>query len=566
MDDNIERYDRQIRLWGHHGQNKCSDARVCLVNSNSLGAEILKGLCLAGIASFTILDSHKLTPEDVGCIFISRNSVGMNRGQSVRQMLLQLNGDVSGEVHPVEKYLPQNISTDNESNYEMNPVDVEFWKRFDVVIISGFLNLNQIMRLSKICWSLNTPLLVCKSIGFFGSMRIQVQEHLIVETHPDNPLPDFSLDKPFSDLRCYLDSIDLESDDSIDEINKYPYVVIVYYYLKRWQNHNGFQSTRLPSSYQEKSALRELISEGLKRINKMRKQRKRDEDSGLEQEIMFDNFHEADKAVNSCFSISSKLPSSVQNLFDHPKIINSFETNRSTFWSIMSAIKEFVFRQDDDPTLPISGIIPDMTSSSEQYLRVQNIYAKKAREDIDNVFGIVQNLVGAENGSPGQTLYEETKLICKNIRDLKMINTSAIFQEYDFRSSVIKEDNDEDEYIAIGLSLKALDVFFSAYGRLPGRQPDQVETDIGKLKCCLNQIVGRTSSKLKNLDQCLYELCRYGGAELHATSAFIGGCVAQEAIKFITNQYIPIDDTVIYNAMTASTKTFRFQDAFAEIH
>jgi amyloid beta precursor protein binding protein 1 len=35
-----------------------------------------------------------------------------------------------------------------------------------------------------------------------------------------------------------------------------------------------------------------------------------------------------------------------------------------------------------------------------------------------------------------------------------------------------------------------------------------------------------------------------------------GGCAAQEAIKFITGQYKPVNNTFIYDAITSNTATF----------
>lgn len=35
-------------------------------------------------------------------------------------------------------------------------------------------------------WELDIPLIQCRSIGFLGYLRIQVKEHTIVESHPDN--------------------------------------------------------------------------------------------------------------------------------------------------------------------------------------------------------------------------------------------------------------------------------------------------------------------------------------------------------------------------------------------
>lgn len=52
-----------------------------------------------------------------------------------------------------------------------------------------------------------------------------------------------------------------------------------------------------------------------------------------------------------------------------------------------------------------------------------------------------------------------------------------------------------------------------------------------------------------------YSRCRYGAAELHTLSAFIGGVAAQEAIKIITHQFIPFNNTYIYNAMKQTSVT-----------
>lgn len=38
---------------------------------------------------------------------------------------------------------------------------------------------------------------------------------------------------------------------------------------------------------------------------------------------------------------------------------------------------------------------------------------------------------------------------------------------------------------------------------------------------------------------------------------FSGGCVAQEIIKLITKQYIPINNTFIYNAITSETAVYK---------
>lgn len=55
-----------FRLWGDHGQTQLENAKVCLINANALGTEILKSLVLPGIGAFTIVDGEKVSEEDIG--------------------------------------------------------------------------------------------------------------------------------------------------------------------------------------------------------------------------------------------------------------------------------------------------------------------------------------------------------------------------------------------------------------------------------------------------------------------------------------------------------------------
>jgi amyloid beta precursor protein binding protein 1 len=53
------------------------------------------------------------------------------------------------------------------------------------------------------------------------------------------------------------------------------------------------------------------------------------------------------------------------------------------------------------------------------------------------------------------------------------------------------------------------------------------------------------------------EVARAKGGELHNISALTGGMVSQEVIKIITKQYIPIDNTCIYDGITSRTQVLR---------
>ena len=55
------------------------------------------------------------------------------------------------------------------------------------------------------------------------------------------------------------------------------------------------------------------------------------------------------------------------------------------------------------------------------------------------------------------------------------------------------------------------------------------------------------------------QICRYGGAELHSVAAFLGGVAAHEVIKLVTGQYVPLDNMVIYNAVTSNVTSYKLE-------
>lgn len=57
--------------------------------------------------------------------------------------------------------------------------------------------------------------------------------------------------------------------------------------------------------------------------------------------------------------------------------------------------------------------------------------------------------------------------------------------------------------------------------------------------------------------QAAEEVARAEGGELHNISALTGGMVAQEVIKVITKQYIPIDNTCIFDGIGSRCQVLR---------
>jgi amyloid beta precursor protein binding protein 1 len=73
----VDRYDRQIRLWGARGQRKLGTSKVALLKCSGGGIEALKNLVLPGIGSIDIWDDELIKVEDLSeSFFYEHESVG----------------------------------------------------------------------------------------------------------------------------------------------------------------------------------------------------------------------------------------------------------------------------------------------------------------------------------------------------------------------------------------------------------------------------------------------------------------------------------------------------------
>lgn len=117
--------------------------------------------------------------------------MGQSKASACMTLLQELNPDVNGDcVEDSVDYLLSNRPA--------------FFNDFDVVIASN-LSEDSLLKLSNYLWEANIPLIYCRSLGFFGSIRLQIKEHCIIESHPDNPQYDLRLEQPFPSLKKHFD-------------------------------------------------------------------------------------------------------------------------------------------------------------------------------------------------------------------------------------------------------------------------------------------------------------------------------------------------------------------------
>uniref|UniRef100_A0A8C3QHM2 NEDD8-activating enzyme E1 regulatory subunit n=1 Tax=Cyanoderma ruficeps TaxID=181631 RepID=A0A8C3QHM2_9PASS len=523
-----QRYDRQLRLWGDHGQEALESAHVCLINATATGTEILKNLVLPGIGSFTIVDGNRVSGEDVGNnFFLQKSHIGQNRAQSAMELLQELNSDVSGSF--VE-----------ESPEKLLDNDPSFFNRFNLVVATQ-LPESTLLRLAEVLWNSNIPLLVCRTYGLVGYMRVVIKEHTVVESHPDNMLEDLRLDKPFPELTEHVQDYDLEHMDKKDHSHT-PWIVIVAKYLIKWFNE---KSEQLPKSYKEKEAFKELIRQGILK----------NENGTPEDE---ENFEEAIKNVNTALN-RTEIPRGIEELFNDDCCLKLTEQS-SSFWILVRALKEYVAKEGQG-SLPVRGTIPDMMADSSKFIKLQNVYREKAKKDIAAVGSHAAKLLQSLGKAPESISERELKLFCSNAAFLRLVRCRSLAEEHSPNScskdAIISHMDNPDSEIVLYLMLRAVDRFYKQHGRYPGVYNYQVEDDIGKLKSCLTGFLQEHGLPVVVKDDYVHEFCRYGAAEPHAVAAFMGGAAAQEVIKVITGQFVIFNNTFIYSGMSQTSATFQ---------
>lgn len=320
--------------------------------------------------------------------FFEPASLGHSRAKCAAQLLQELNADVNGDY----------ISDTIETVLERNP---EFLSTFAGVVATNIKE-SLLIQLSTMLWELNIPFIYCRSIGFFGTARLQLKEHCIVETHPDNRPNDLRVDAPFDTLRTHLEECQLGL--------KVPWPVVLYKFVKQWSSQKG---GLLPETYRDKCELRKIISDAMTK------------DEG--------NYEEAIRAVNTSFG-GGRPSADLLALFED-SACTELTKQSNKFWILTRAVRDFceasaqeisdkaaakaaaaaAKRQADNgdsssagtvvvvsPTtpvlplasrgfLPVSGMIPDMTSGTANYINLQNVYRAQALADAQQVYVRVQH-------------------------------------------------------------------------------------------------------------------------------------------------------------------------------
>ena len=87
----VDKYDRQIRLWGKYGQKRLGEATVALLGASGAGVEALKNLVLPGVGNIEIWAEGNVEVEDLAtCFFYAPEDVGRPRAQALIDNLVEM--------------------------------------------------------------------------------------------------------------------------------------------------------------------------------------------------------------------------------------------------------------------------------------------------------------------------------------------------------------------------------------------------------------------------------------------------------------------------------------------
>ncbi|CUS09150.1 unnamed protein product [Tuber aestivum] len=537
-----KKYDRQLRLWGANGQNRLEGAHIALFGATATGCEVLKNLILPGIGRFTVIDDKLVEEADLGVnFFLHQDNLGQPRAESAAALLGELNPDVAGgfRIDSLENVLSNTPGL-------LDPGTTEFTHLLLVSPVPTPL----LFRLPA-----DIPTFFVHSLGFTASLRIYTPTHTIIETHPDslvdlrlfNPWPELS--ELASEKTRALDVPELEDGMSDHQHGHVPYVLLLLKYLEDWkQSHEGHP----PGSHSEKTLFKSMVMD-----------RMRTNVPGGSEE----NYVEAARAVMGDLR-TAEVSIGTKEVLNDPKC-QDITSRTDEFWVIARAVKDFA--DSNNGLLPLSGAMSDMKAESHGYIALQNIYREKAHSDATVVEGIVRGHMNrVQHPERNQIDRDAIRLFCRHANFLRRLKYCSIADEFSNSNDEHKKAvlaalggwDAEGSLIHDYIALRAYQEFYTSHGRAPGDTTSGqggYEDEYRGIKRIISQYlqdVGYTKSVPERCEKVAKEIIRAGGGELHVTASIAGGIVAQEVIKIITQQYVPINNTVIFDGIASRTQTF----------
>jgi len=263
---------------------------------------------------------------------------------------------------------------------------------------------------------------------------------------------------------------------------------------------------------------------------------------------------------------------------DVEEVFSSEEAQKLTstskpFWILVRAVKEF-HKAEGKGTWPCSPALPDITTNTEAYVKLADIFKARHERDWKLVYShaqkIIKEIKSSATISEAQVVY-----FVKNFRSCYYVRIRSIESEYDaktFRTDEVneafedidekREASEDNENASLPnphnlhwyFALRAAEAFHTKNGRFAGSEAgkDSLASDIKELASIQEQFYKDYKITPKPDKNTVPEIARTAGGEIHVVAALVGGVGSQEAIKVLISQYIPLNNTFIYNGVHGS--------------
>lgn len=235
--------------------------------------------------------------------------------------------------------------------------------------------------------------------------------------------------------------------------------------------------------------------------------------------------------------------------------------NTPKFWILVAALRQFLSNTGE---FPLQGSLPDMHATTQQYLSLQRLYRDKADQDCQEISKHVVDILKSIKREPSYVSRDDVRHFCSHARHLRVVRTGPLSDAVNGKGSSTRSEalrvalhSEESSHITtLHLLLRAVDRFSSQYQRYPGIYDNEVEEDAAVLKtivASLLQEMGAAGVSAAVCDDLVREIVRFGAGELHLIGSFMGALASQEAIKLLTNQFVPFGGgSFVYSGMKCS--------------
>jgi amyloid beta precursor protein binding protein 1 len=503
------------------------ESSICVLGSGPTAAEAMKNMVLPGCGKITVIDDAEVLPRDVGNnFFVSAAAVGQARGKVVVDNLVEMNDDVSGcyeEGSPAEY---------------MSREDLSWADKHDLVIVTD-CPMHQVARLADHVYSHGNCLVIARTYGLLGHVRVVCREHCIVESKPENRVRDLRLGTPFPALKEFAERFDV--DTLPDHLHGHvPYVVLLMRCMWKWEaEHEGKQ----PSTFAEKQAFKAQV-QGLARGQ-----------YGDEENVV-----EATERAYEAYA-SPDTDAVMDVIRDSCADVGSLRPGVPKFWVLMAALRRFVDGEGGGH-LPVSGTLPDMTATTEWYIELQRMYAGKAAGDRAAVTAHVAAILSEAGLGDDYVSSEDIAHVCLHALDIRIVRGRSLAAElacdeaHREACSMGCMVSEHGEQCPLGwyVGLRGADEWYKEHGDWPGNG-EGWEEDAEALMPIMTTLAekGGVDGAMVTRKHAL-EICRYGGVTPHAVASTVGGVVGQEAIKLLTRQYTPLRNTWLFNGIKGASE------------